>query len=145
MKAIVLTSILAAFLSISNLSAANPNVKVYSNIETTEDGCVKEFISYNEKTSKVIDKSVYQYDASGNMQNKTIYTWSNETGWVSVKKYDYSYNGEGSIEYMTFTEWDNKAGNWSSEKELMAHIYDNEGNLIGVEKTKIDNSYIAQK
>lgn len=147
MRTIVLTSVLAALLSVASLSAKNPDVKVYSNVETTEIGCVKEYISYNEKISQVIDKYSYQYDADGNMEKKTFYKWDNEAGWVSIKKYDYVYNNKGNIDYMTFTEWDNKIGNWSLKGEQFIHIYDNNGVLTAIKQIQVNENenFMANK
>lgn len=146
MKTIILSAVATILFSIVNLSAANTQ-KVYSNIEKTETGCVKEFITYDEAISKAISKSVYHYDANGNMQKKVSYVWDSKAGWEAVNKYDYVYNNSGNVDYLTYTEWDNNMSSWSSKIEQFIHVYDNQGGLLVVKHIKIDNNgeFMAQK
>ncbi|NDV96971.1 hypothetical protein D0T84_18965 [Dysgonomonas sp. 521] len=70
MKAIFLTSVLSVLFSL-NIFAANPNHKVYSNIENNEYGCVKEYTIVDGETSKALRKIASFYDVNGNIQEKT--------------------------------------------------------------------------
>ncbi|NDV78451.1 DUF3836 domain-containing protein [Dysgonomonas sp. 511] len=147
MKATILTSVLAVILSVANVSAANPYIKVFSNIEVTETGTIKEFIKYDESQSIAIDKCVYTYDAAGNMLKKATYKWDSVQGWVAVNKYDYNYNEDGRIAYTTYTEWDSKINYWASTASQLIHIYDNSGNLMAIKQIQVneDANFMSMK
>jgi len=140
MKTLIITSVLAAFVSVASLSAGTPKTKVYENIETTDAGCKKEYVTYNEAISRAENKTVYYYNSNGNLDNKTFYRWDNEAGWVLVQEYNYRYNNEGKVAYLTFTKWDN---NKSVQVDQLVHIYDNEGNFMAVEKINLNKEDVA--
>jgi len=147
MKTIILTTILAGILSITSLSAGTPKNVTYINVETTETGYTKEYVTYNEETSTVIIKVAYQYDLAGSVQNRTTYGWVENKGWKAIQKYDYKYNNKGQIDYIAFTKWDNKQKSWSNKCEQLKHEYNEEGKLMAVNKVEVNNNmdFMAQK
>ncbi|MBB4034383.1 hypothetical protein GGR21_000268 [Dysgonomonas hofstadii] len=145
MKTLIISSVLAALVSVASLSAGNPKTTVYENIETTDAGVKKEYISYNTKISQGENKIVYIYNSNGVLASKTVYNWNTEKGWVILKNYDYKYNVDGKLAYLNFTKWEN---NRSVQAEQLIHIYDNEGNFMAVEKIDLngeDVAYASQK
>lgn len=138
MKTSIITSILAAFLSVMSLSAGNP-AKVYENVETTNDGIKKEYITYNENISRAESKVVYVYDNKGYLNSKAFYKWNNEKGWLMSQEYNYSYNVDGKVAYLTFTKWDNN----KARMEQLVHLYDNDGNFLTVESVNLNGEEVA--
>lgn len=146
MKATVLTTILVAFLSIVNVSASEPKTKIYNNIETTENGCIKEYTFINLETLSPEKKSVYEYNAEGLLLTKTEYKWKSEGGWAGFQKYEYEYNQNNKLTYLTHTEWDSKLNTWSETSKQLAHLYDENGQLLTVKEIQIANGhYMAQQ
>lgn len=147
MKTFILTTILASLLSITNLSAGKPHRVVYKNVKTTETGYIKEYITYIEETSQIIDKIAYECDMNGNVHRRTFYKWDNRDGWKTIQKYEYAYNDERKVTCITHTKWDKKAKDWSAKEEKLNHIYNNEGRLIAVNQIEINNlsEFLIQK
>ncbi len=140
MKTSIITSVLVAFVSVMSLSAGNPRTTVYENVETTDAGVKKEYVKYNNEISAADSKVVYFYDADGKMDSKVFYKWNSQEGWVENQKYEYQYNNENQVSYLTFTKWDDKN---KAEMEQLVHIYDNDGNLMAVEKIDLNNEDVA--
>lgn len=136
MRTILLTSIFALFLSSINISASTQKLK-YSNIQTTENGTIKEYVTYDNLQSKAVDKTVYIFDKDENLLDRTVYKWDDNAGWVKMQKHNYSYDNEGKITYFTFSKWDNKQ---NIESKEFTHLYDNEGNLLSIIESKKSNS-----
>ncbi|MFV0419023.1 MAG: hypothetical protein ACK5KT_09875 [Dysgonomonas sp.] len=147
MKTFILTTILASLLSITSLSAKKPHEVVYKNVKTTEMGYIKEYITYNEETSQIIDKISYQCDEEGNIQKRIFYKWDNRDGWRAFHKYEYAYNDEKQITCITHTKWDKKTKDWSTKEEKLNHIYNNDGRLVAVNQVQINNfsEFLIQK
>lgn len=142
MRTIVLTTIFALFLSSISVSSATPKLR-YSNIETTENGTIKEYVTYDNLQSKAVEKTVYVFDNNENLVDRTVYKWNDNSGWIAMQKHNYSYNNEGRVAYFTFTKWNQDR---NAKSEMFAHIYDNEGNLLSIVKSKSDDSdLITQK
>jgi hypothetical protein len=139
MKAIILTSVLVALFSFSNIYAVNSTDKVYSNIESNEFGCVKEFITVDSETSIAKSKVVYVYDVDGILQTKVLYRWSNTAGWVGIQKYEYKFSCK-KVVTMIYTEWDKNIDTWSAKAEYLTHIYNINGELLTVVRTQVDNN-----
>jgi hypothetical protein len=146
MKAIILTSVLVALFSLSNIYAGNSTGKIYSNIENNEFGCVKEFVTVDSKTSIAKAKSVYVYDVDGILQTKVLYRWSNTAGWVGTQKYEYEYSGE-KVVALIYTEWDKNISIWSAKAECLTYVYNINGELLTVVRTQVGNnsSLLAEK
>lgn len=140
MKTIVLTIILTSLLSSTNISAVTPKNTIYNNIEVLENGYKKEYITYNEETSRIVSKITYQYDRKGNMQKRVFYKWDYDCGWKAIQKYEYTYNNEKRLNYITHTKWDKKSKNWATKSERLKHIYNNEGKLVAINKIQIDGN-----
>lgn len=115
---IFLSLLVVAMLSTFSLSAANPDKKVYQNIETTESGSIKEMISLKSNNSPDC-KTIYYYGAKGELQKKVMYKWSNK-GWVNYKKYDYEYNADGLVANLFYTEWDK---NWIHGHQNLFNLF----------------------
>ena len=146
MRATVLTSVLVAFLSIVNVSASEPKTKIYNNIETTENGCVKEYTFINLETLSPEKKSVYEYNADGLLVTKTEYKWNSEGGWTGFQKYEYEYNKNNKLTYLTHTEWDNERNTWCESSKQFAHLYDTNGQLLTIEEIQtVNENYMAQQ
>ncbi|EGJ99865.1 MULTISPECIES: DUF3836 domain-containing protein [Dysgonomonas] len=139
MKAIILTSVLTAFLSVTSLYAGEPKTKVYSNEETSATGVIKELISYDTELGCPIDKAIYHYNPDGLLQKKTLYKWDRNAGWIGSQKYDYECNGDGKIINLIYTEWNDKLNTWSCRSEQLVHIYDTEGELLATKQIHINN------
>lgn len=99
------------FLSVS-VYATNLETIVYSNVETTEAGCVKEFLVCEKDSKAPISKMVYLYDADGRMQEKTTYEWDHTEGWIGIQKYEYSYDVNNQPSVPVLRKWDKKKNNW---------------------------------
>ncbi|MDR3058998.1 MAG: DUF3836 domain-containing protein, partial [Prevotella sp.] len=81
------------FLSLS-IYANDPETVMFSNVETTETGCVKEFLFCDKDTNAPLTKTIYRYNAAGHMQEKATYEWKGDKGWTGVQKYEYTYNSD---------------------------------------------------
>lgn len=145
MKATILTSVFAVLVSVTNLNAKN--VKVYSNVESNEEGAKKEMVMLDSKTSAPVSQNVYVYDANGNIVEKTVNKWSDEKGWAAAGKYEYVYNEQGKVANLTYTKWNNKSDDWARESQLFVHVYDDNNELIAVNEVKVSDAdnFITQK
>ena len=112
LKKLLLFAVL--FLSLS-IYANDPETLMFSNIETTETGCVKEFLLCDKNTNAPLTKTVYNYDATGRMQEKATYEWDGAKGWIGVQKYEYSYDKNNQPTAPTLYKWDNRSSNWSKK------------------------------
>lgn len=140
MKTRIFITIAAAFLLVSNIYAAEPATKVYTNEETTKYGCVKEFITVENETLRPLSKTVYKYDTNNHMQAKVLYKWNDTKGWESVQKYDYEYNLSGQIATLIYTKWDERLNTWSAQSEQLIHVYDAEGKFLAVRLIQVNNA-----
>lgn len=133
MKARILTSVLASLVllvSFGNLSAGNPPVKVYTNHLVTDDGSTKEYTFANSKTLKPESKTTYKYTTDGVLQERAIYRWNSEKGWVTIQKHNYEYKEDGQLAHYFFT------------------AYNSSGKLLSVSQIESDNAnstLVAQK
>ena len=138
MKARILTSILAVVFSVAILNAANPNSVKYTNEETTAAGTVKEYTFCEKETLKPLNRAVYQYNANGELLEKVYYKWDNNTGWVSVQKYNYEYQ-DNKVASLIYSEWDSSLGTWSENPEYITYVYNKNGELLTLQDI-IENS-----
>lgn len=113
MRAKKLLSLLAVlFLSAGIYANGGRSTIVYSNIDDCATGCVKEFLTCDVVTNAPLSKSVYKYDASGRMFEKSTYKWNGNDGWVGVQKYEYSYDQDNKPTTHLFNKWDKKKNDW---------------------------------
>ena len=149
MKTTIITSVFAMLVSTMNLSAKN--VITYSNVENNESGVKKEYVTINKETSKPESKGCYLYDRKGNITGKTISVWNGGKGWVNTAKYEYQYTSANKVSGLTYTEWNKETGNWADKSSFIAHIYDENDELLSLEQINIqnmannDNNFITQK
>lgn len=118
MKTKILLSVLTVFLFTVNIYANKPETITLSNIEKTENGCVKEFLSCDKNTNAPISKTVYRYDAEDRMQEKATYEWnSNEKEWVGTQKYVYSYEKDNQLSApsVSILKWNKKIKDWTEK------------------------------
>lgn len=113
MKAKKILSLLAImFLSASVYANNGRSTIVYSNIDNCATGCVKEFMTCDKDTNKPLMKNVYVYDSNGRMLEKTIYKWTDNTGWVGVQKLEYSYDQSNQSCKPCLMKWCKKEKGW---------------------------------
>lgn len=147
MKTTILTSVFAVLVSITSLNAKN--VTTYSNVEMSSSVIKKEYVSLDKSTSTPLTKDVYFYDNKGKLESKNIALWSSEKGWVNAAKYEYQYTDNGKVSNVTYTKWDKGTNSWSDKAEFLAHIYDDNDNILSVEQVLIENNvdacFISQK
>lgn len=147
MKAILLTPVFAVLLSVVNVSAKN--VKTYSNVETNETGTKKEYVSLDGKTSNPLTKELYDYSIDGKLDMKKISKWDENKGWINNAKYEYQYNEVGKISYVIYTKWNEKTNAWSDKSDFLAHIYNENDEILSIKQIQIenniDNTLLTQK
>ena len=115
MKTKNLLSLFVAFFFAVGIYASNPETITFSNVEKTETGCVKEFLSCDKETNAPIAKTVYEYDSENRLLGKAIYNWDNADGWVGSKKYLYAYDENNQPITPFIVKWDKKTKNWSDK------------------------------
>ncbi|MDR2947662.1 MAG: DUF3836 domain-containing protein [Prevotella sp.] len=102
------------FLSLS-IYANDPETVMFSNVETTETGCVKEFLFCDKDTNAPLTKTIYRYNAAGHMQEKATYEWKGDKGWTGIQKYEYTYNSDNQPATPIIYKWNNKTNDWSEK------------------------------
>lgn len=117
-----LSLLVGLFISVG-ISAKNPETTTFSNIKTTATGSIKEFTTFTKDTNTPVQRSLYTYDLSGNIQEKTVYAWNENNGWVGVQKLEYSYNDadKDKPSALTYTKWDTKTNNWSNKSKTVTY------------------------
>lgn len=138
MKTIILTLAIILGVSISSHAQGLKNV-VYSNTEITESGEVNEYITYSTQLATPLQKHVYEKDNKGWTTTRTIYDWS-KNAWVAKSRTEYKYNKNATPATISHTDWDKNTKNWSDKSELIAYVYDDEGEFLAIEKIKLDSS-----
>lgn len=131
MKATILTTVFAAFVLSINVNAQE--VKTYSNVETTELGTLKEYISVDSETLAPLAKEIYSYDAEGKIVEKVISKWNgSKLSWENVSKYEYTYGNADSdiVTLVAYTKWNKSNKVWSDESEFMVNVYDENNNFM---------------
>lgn len=134
---IFISALIIALLSTVAVSATEPERKVYHNIETSESGIIKEFVSF--KKDNIVSperKYINSYGTDGELQKKVMHYWSDREGWIAYKKYVYEYNDNKKVANLTYTEWDKKLGTWSPKSIQYIHIYDDNGNFLSMKKVE---------
>lgn len=115
MKAKNLLSLFIALFFTVGIYAGNPETITLSNIEQTETGYVKEFLSCDKDTNTPIAKTVYEYDGEDRLLEKAIYNWDAKDGWVGSKKYVYAYDENNRPVAPQIIKWNNKTKKWSDQ------------------------------
>lgn len=140
MKATILTSVFAVLVSTMNLSARN--VMTYSNVENGEFGVKKEYVSINKETSKPESKEYYHYDQNGNIVEKTISIWNDNTGWENLATYAYQYGNANKVAYVAYTKWDKDNARWSEKSDITVHIYDDKDEFLTTKQIQIETKTV---
>lgn len=112
MKATNLLSLFIALFFSVGIYASNPETITLSNIEQTETGYVKEFLSCDKDTNAPLTKTVYEYDAENRLLEKAIYKWDTNEGWVGSKKYVYAYDESNRPLAPQIVKWNKKTNEW---------------------------------
>lgn len=112
MKAKFFFSILVVF-CLCTVTFANTRETIkLSNVEQTENGCIKEFLQCDKITNAPISKTVYHYDVNGRMMDKAAYEWDGSKGWIGTLKYVYQYDENNLPTTPTIIKWNKKANDW---------------------------------
>lgn len=131
MKATILTTVFAALVLSINVNAQE--IKTYSNVESTDSGTTKEYISVDSETLAPLTKEIYSYDAEGKIIEKVISKWSDsDAEWANTSKYEYTYGSSDSelVAHVAYTKWSKSSNAWSDESEFMVNIYDENNNFM---------------
>jgi len=122
--------LVSLFISI-NIMATNENfnLKILSNVEETETGHTKTLTTYDEKISKPVEKTEYQYNAEGNLLRKTVYHWNDRNEWKCSQKRDYQYDDQNRPTTTVLTRWDDNKADWSSKQEKTNYSYNAVGEV----------------
>jgi len=116
MKTRTLLSLFVVCFITVNTFASNPETITFSNVEKTESGCVKEFLSCDKETNAPLSKTVYQYDAEDRLQEKATYEWNeSRKEWLGIKKYLYSYDENNQPTTPVLLKWNKKTNDWSDK------------------------------
>ena len=115
MKTKTLFSLLAILFFSANILAGTPETITFTNVEQTEEGCVKEFIFCDKNTNAPLTKTTYVYDATNRMMEKSTYEWMGEKGWTGIQKYIYTYNAENQPQTPAMIRWDKKSNDWAKK------------------------------
>jgi len=113
MKAKFFFSILLVFCLSTTMNANTRETIKLSNVEQTEDGCVKEILYCDKETNTPLSKTIYNYDATGRMLKKATYEWNGFKGWIGVLKYEYGYDDNNLPTTPTVVKWDKKSNDWA--------------------------------
>ncbi|MDH6309303.1 hypothetical protein M2451_002811 [Dysgonomonas sp. PFB1-18] len=113
MKAKFFFSLLAVLFLSTATYANTPETIVLSNIEQTEEGCVKEFLYCDKNTNAPLNKTTYRYDAEGRIMDKATYKWDSVKGWTGIQKYAYEYDAN-NLPVPSIVKWNKKANNWDN-------------------------------
>lgn len=135
MKAIILfTIVLSIFFSgnIYSQKISSFNEKIEDNGQTT-----KEYIRKNKSQADV--KTIFQYNAQGNVIERAFYLKENTSKWIPAQKHIYEYNDEGKIANIIFTRWNETRNEWEKKSLHLVHLYNN-GQLIVQEIVKNTNT-----
>lgn len=132
MKTIFLSIIFAVLFSVANLYAGEPEPKVFTNVEPTEWGTLKEYTYFDISGKQAVKKEVHSYDKLDKILNKTIYKWDGDFGWMNFQQYTYEYNGNGQVAKIVRADWNKKAKNWSANVKEFIHTYNSEGELVAI-------------
>lgn len=118
MKAKKLFSLLVVlFLSANIFANGGRETIVFSNVDKSATGYVKEFIKCDKKTSTPLIKNVYEYDDEGRMLVKTIYKRCNKNGWIGIQKFEYNYDDNNQPQTPNVMTWDAKLKSWCTESD----------------------------
>lgn len=133
MKAKLFLSLVVGLFITVGLSAKNPETTTFSNVEVTATGSIKEFTTFTTETNEPVLRSTYKYDLAGNIQEKIVYSWKGNKGWVGTQKLEYAYNESNPSKpsSLTFTKWDEKTNNWSTKSKKVE--YDNDGHTTTID------------
>lgn len=129
MKTKLLSALLVGMLFTVSIFANDPETTTYSNIQNTETGSVKEFTTFSKSTNEPMQKSTYRYDLAGNIQEKVVYKWNGDKGWVGAQKLEYKYNETATDRPVgiNFSEWDSKKNDWTAKQKSITFEYKTDG------------------
>lgn len=115
MKTKTFFSLLVTFCFSVTMFAATPEKVMFSNVEETENGKVKEILFCDKETNAPLTKTIYKYDAEGKMEHKATYEWHSYHGWIGIQKYEYSYDANNKPSTPIVKKWDKKKKDWSDK------------------------------
>lgn len=101
-----------------SIFASDPETTTYSNIQNTETGSIKEFTTFRANSTVPVQKSTYRYDLAGNIQEKVVYKWDLDQGWIGAQKLEYEYDQTSPNKpiAMNFSEWDARKKDWKTKQ-----------------------------
>ena len=137
MKAKFLSIITILLFSCTSIFAQD--VVTYTNINKTEQGCVKEHIVFDKDSSSPLKKNVYVEDLNGQKISKASYKWTNNK-WVGVQKINYKFNADNQTTALVYLKWDTKVSDWSEKGEFFSYRYDKDGELLASIQVSISDS-----
>ncbi|MDU1892206.1 MAG: DUF3836 domain-containing protein [Dysgonomonas sp.] len=113
MKAKAFFSLFVILFFSANIFAATPEKVMFSNIEETESGKVKEILFCDKDTNAPLTKTIYKYDTEGKIEHKASYEWNRSHGWVGTQKYEYTYDENNTPSTPVVKKWDKKTKDWT--------------------------------
>lgn len=146
MKTKALIILFSFFICFSLYAQNEDSIKVYSNINKSENGTSKEYIVYNNVNPQILTKVIYAFDLEGKRTERVLYLSDNKNKWIPIQMHSYKYNEEGRITDIIYTIWNKNKKCWNEKSDYLTHIYDNDGKLLAVnKKTFRTASNLAQK
>lgn len=129
MKTKLSIALLVSMLFSISIFASDPETTTYSNVQNTENGSIKEFTTFRANSNEPVQKSTYKYDLAGNIQEKTVYKWNGDKGWVGSQKLEYEYDEASPNKpvAMSFAEWDNKKNDWTAKQKHITFDHKTDG------------------
>lgn len=129
MKTKLSIALLVSMLFSISIFASDPETTTYSNVQNTETGSIKEFTTFRANSNEPVQKSTYRYDLAGNIQEKTVYKWNGDKGWVGTQKLEYEYDETSPNKpiAMNFSEWDGKKNDWTAKQKQITFDHKTDG------------------
>lgn len=136
MKTRILTSVLLIVIMLVCFNVCAQNKVVYDNIESYGAYIKKEFISVDKNTNTPLSKRVYLYNEKDQRVETIEYIWRNDlsAGWEALRKYEYEYSDNDLLIYTICSQWDSWKSKWSDNVEQITYNYNENGELIDVDK-----------
>lgn len=119
-----LSLLIGLFITVG-VSAKDPVTTTFSNIEMTASGSIKEFTTFTKDTNQPVQRSLYKYDLAGNIQEKIVYGWVDNKGWIGIQKLEYTYENENADKpsQLLYTKWDVRTNDWSNKTKKVTYSH----------------------